>query len=467
MSVAVVTSFIESHEDPVLKLLRKVSENSKETAENQLRFSELHENIVQLENLIFSLDQDEAGAASVLQGLSPEFIAGLNHAYSSWETQLEHEFANRLIRGDVRLSDYPYYERSGDLVRSELALADSFAPHRILFIGSGPLPMSAVHLHLQTGVPVDVAVRAGTDTTEMASRVLEKCGLNHVVRVIDGEAADFDASNYGLVVVGVLAKPKKNILHILRKHRAQCPKIFCRTVQGVKRLAYEPITEHDLSGFHLRQKQPAGAGQLISTWLLEPAAKAATDVRLEWLSGIDSDTAAQLLRLVNRTLEEETTIGYPGPIDQETGFAMLNQLHADVEAGHRHVLVAYKDETIVGQVILTPNASPNHRHIVELTRGTIHPSFRGGGLPLRAFYEVARKCEELGREVICLDVRAGTHAAVLWQYFGFKQYGSLADYARIGDKKYQGLYMTQTTEELKQRLNDLAAQAKACQKQRA
>lgn len=90
----------------------------------------------------------------------------------------------------------------------------------------------------------------------------------------------------------------------------------------------------------------------------------------------------------------------------------MQQLKQDVESGHGHVLVAYKNRVIVGQLILTPNSSPNHLHIVELTRGTIHLSFRGGGLSLRAFEEVVKRCEELGREVICLDVKVGTHAAL-------------------------------------------------------
>jgi hypothetical protein len=95
--------------------------------------------------------------------------------------------------------------------------------------------------------------------------------------------------------------------------------------------------------------------------------------------------------------------------------------------------------------------------MVELTRGTIDRSFRGGGLALRAFAEVARKCEELQREVICLDVRAGTMAAMWWQHFGFKPFGLLTDYSRVRDRRYQGLYLTQTTEDLKNRVRELAA----------
>src|SRR5204863_8235137 len=69
--------------------------------------------------------------------------------------------------------------------------------------------------------------------------------------------------------------------------------------------------------------------------------------------------------------------------------------------------------------------------------------------------QVARKCELLGRALICLDVRAGTHAAIWWQHFGFKQYGLLQDYSRVGNKQYQGLYLTQTTAALKKCLHEI------------
>ena len=458
MSVEVVTLPVENEGQGAFTLLRQICESSQAATENQSDFSKLHENIMQLERLIFSLGKDEARATALLQGLSLELIAGLNDAYCSWETQLEHRFVRRLIQGEVNLPQYPFYERFGGLVTRELAMTANLQPQRILFIGSGPLPITAIHLHLQTQAPVDCVARKA-DVEGITLQALEKCGLNHSVRIVADEASDYDVSTYDLIVVGLLAKPKKSILNTLRKRsRAGC-KILCRTSHGLKRLAYEETAEQDRRGFHLKGEQVAAGEQLISTFLLESATNAAADVRLEWLRGVDSSTGDQLLCLVNRVLEEETTIGYPGPIDEQTGFEIMRQLGADVEAGRRHLLVAYKDGAIVGQMILTPNASPNHRHIVELTRGTIHPSFRGGGLPLRAFYEVARKCEELGREVICLDVRAGTHAAILWEYFGFKQYGMLVDYARVGDKKYQGLYMAQTTEELKRRLAELASAA--------
>ncbi len=456
MSMAACT-LVEEHDGhgALSILLERVCATCRAVRAGQLDFSELHDIIMQLEKFILSGDQDEAAAARALEGLSREAVARLNHAYAFWEHHLETQLANRMIQGAADISEFPLYERFAALVRSELALISNSRPRRILFVGSGPLPLSAVLIHRLTGSAMDCVGR-DAHSAAVSRQVLEQCAIHGAVRVLCEMQAGYPVSEYDLVFIDLHAKPRKAILRTLRKRGRPGCQVLCRTAHGVRQLVYEPAADHDMRGFHRKGQHIAHGPQTVSTYLLEAASSAAEDVRLEWLQSIDSQTAAQILLLMNRTLEEETTIGFPGPLDEETGYALLQKLSAEVESGHRHVLVAYKGSAIVGQLILTPNSSPNHRHIVELTRGTIDRSFRGGGLAFRAFHEVARKCETLGREVICLDVRAGTHAAIWWQHFGFKPYGLLADYSRVGDKRYQGLYLTQTTAELKLRLTELA-----------
>jgi hypothetical protein len=48
-----------------------------------------------------------------------------------------------------------------------------------------------------------------------------------------------------------------------------------------------------------------------------------------------------------------------------------------------------------------------------------------------------------------------------WQHFGFKPFGLLADYSRVRDQRYQGLFLTQTAEELKNRVQELAEKSPA------
>lgn len=455
MSLAVGIIPAKNEEERVLALLRQVDENSRTFAETGVGFSVLQQSIAQMEKLIFSLDGDEAGVAAILDGISPATLASLNYAYRSWETTLEFEFIDRLLQGEAALSEYFLYKRLEGLTRRELALVAGLPLQRILFVGTGPLPMSAIHAHLLTGVPVDCAGRDEQAVT-ISRQVLDACGLRRSIHAFSNDNTEYDFSPYDLVVIELQTTSANSILKRLRKRGKPGCQILYRTAHGLRRLVYPATLASSPRGFQVKGWQIAQGEQTVSTCLLEAATSAAADVNLKWLGSIDSDVASQLLRLMNRTLEEETTIGFPGPIEDETGAVLMRQLDEDLKAGRRHVLVAEKDGVVVGQVILTPHSTPNHHHIVELTRGTIDRSFRGAGLALLAFQEVARKCEELGREVICLDVRAGTMAAMWWQHFGFKPYGMLEDYSRVGEKKYAGLFLTQTAADLKQHVRKIA-----------
>lgn len=455
MSMALRTP-IASEQEQIELSLRRVCDAARSVVELDGDFLELHESIRELENLVVSVDHDKVLAAAILDALSAETIHAVQDAYSFWQARYDSDFIGRVLSEKTSVSDYLFGDRFADLVRRELAMLPGAKPQRSLVIGSGAFPITAVHLYLQTSAPVDIVLR-DVNAGDLARKVLEQAELgDHIHVCLEKEMGRF-MGDYDLVVIEVLAKSKKRILREVRKRGRPGCQILCRTTHGLRRLIYEPTAERDLRGFHVKEEQVADRTGTISTTLLEAARSAATDVRLEWLREIDPSTAAQLIRLMNRTLEEETTIGFPGPIDDTAGHVLMQDLNTAVVAGRRHVLVAKIAGTIVGQLILTPNASPNHRHIVELTRGTIDPSFRGGGLALRAFQEVVRKCEELRREVICLDVRAGTMAAMWWQHFGFKPYGFLADYSRVEDRVYEGLYLTETTAELKLRLQELVS----------
>jgi GNAT superfamily N-acetyltransferase len=461
MPIAVNVSLCEERKGQVISLLEQVYYAASEVAEGRPGFSELHENIMQLESFIFNQDADQERAEEMLARLHPEIIARVNGAYSLWQTRQESQFAIRIVKGEAALSDFAFYDRFDDLVRREQALLPINRMDRVLSIGSGPLPLTAMLLHLRTRAAIDCLAR-DPGAVALSRQVLEKCGLSGPVRILDGTRLEHDLSRYNAVIVEALAKPKKNLLKLLRKRCSRGCQVLYRTAHGLRRLLlHDAAPDADFPGFYVKNKDLAIGAQTASIFLLEPARSIADSVQLTWLQDVDTKMGTKILQLMNRTLREETTIGFPGPIAEEEGMVLMRQLGADIAAARRHVLVAEKDGFIVGQLILTPNSSPNHWHIVELTRGTIAPSFRGGGLALRAFHEVAKKCDELGREVICLDVRAGTLAAMWWQHFGFKPYGLLSDYSRVDDKKYEGLYLTQTTAELKERLHELAAMADA------
>jgi len=175
MSVAVSTINL-TEEELVFTLAMQVSSSYDNCRESRLDSSELHKNIMQLERFIFSYGGNEEKIKAIIGRLNPEMIGNLNEAYCFWKTRIEFEFAQRLSRGRVSLPDYPLNDEFSALIRRELALVSGLQPERVLFIGSGPLPISAIHLHMQTGAPVDCLVR-DPGVVAIARDVLASCGL--------------------------------------------------------------------------------------------------------------------------------------------------------------------------------------------------------------------------------------------------------------------------------------------------
>ena len=457
MSVVAQDQELTHDQEQIASLLRQVELCCPVDNTGQYDFHQLHGCVQQLESLIFSADLEERVKA-VHRCIPADKFPLLNNAYSAWETELEHRFARQIVDGSASLREYHLYGRFDNLIRRELALLQGKTPERLLFIGSGPIPITAIHLHLQAGCPVDCLDR-DPSAVAISRRVIDKCGFASSIQVFCGSGEDFDISRYDVILIALLAKPKKRILRNFRKRSRLDARLLCRTSFGLRTVVYEPTVDDDVAGFHIERQQIAEGEQTISTWLLQKAASAAIDVDLRWLHELNRDKAIESLSVMNRVLAKETTIGFPAPLEEATGLSMLGCLDADIKAGRKHVLVAEKAGRIIGQVILTPNSLPNCRHIIELSRGMIDSSLRGGGLTLRAFEEIVSKCEELGKELICLDVREGTTSAALWKHFGFEAFGVLDDYARVGDKRYRGVYMSQTVQSLKQKLGKLTEQA--------
>ena len=86
MSVAVVTLPAESEQERLFTLLHRIGDGPRAVAEKRIAFSDLHENAMELENLVSRLDQDHKSASAVREGVTPEMVAALNDAYRFWQT---------------------------------------------------------------------------------------------------------------------------------------------------------------------------------------------------------------------------------------------------------------------------------------------------------------------------------------------------------------------------------------------
>jgi GNAT superfamily N-acetyltransferase len=164
-------------------------------------------------------------------------------------------------------------------------------------------------------------------------------------------------------------------------------------------------------------------------------------VRFEWPQTLSDRDTHDMVELMNAVAVRETTLGYSEPLDLETGAAMMRQLEVDIQREVVHVMVARdEDERIIGMLTLAPVQLPARRHIVEMRRCTIAPAHRGKFL-IAGWQLALAKTQELGCDMIIIDVRSDGPADQLWRRLGFKEYGRLDDYARKNGRSITGYFL--------------------------
>ncbi|RYF49297.1 MAG: GNAT family N-acetyltransferase [Comamonadaceae bacterium] len=176
-------------------------------------------------------------------------------------------------------------------------------------------------------------------------------------------------------------------------------------------------------------------------------------VNAQWITTFDRDIVDGIATLVNLALGDGGTLGYANPLLPSEVDSFAAELERKVRGDEAHVLVGRANGAPVMMVVLSLNRIHNCRHRAELSKGVVHPSFRGTRLVELALKKIVERAELLDVEQLVLDVREDSRAHALWKHFGFATYGVLEDYARVGGASWRGHYMVQSVASLRARLS--------------
>ncbi|WP_158603027.1 nicotianamine synthase family protein [Jiangella rhizosphaerae] len=173
------------------------------------------------------------------------------------ESELELTWANRVVAGPSprdELARFPYTANYRQLSRMEIGILASALPRRVrslAFVGSGPLPLSSLHLAHDLDVHVDnldrdpVALQAG-------ARVAAALGYDALC-FREADVLDADLSGYDVVVlaalVGDTAAEKRRIMAHLAASMRPGAILLARSARGLRTLLYPPIDRTALDGF--------------------------------------------------------------------------------------------------------------------------------------------------------------------------------------------------------------------------
>lgn len=173
----------------------------------------------------------------------------------------------------------------------------------------------------------------------------------------------------------------------------------------------------------------------------------------QWVTQFDEDACDGIISLIDLAVRDGGTLGYSSPLDAEEAESFLANLERRVDAGEAHVLLGRAGGVAVMMAVLSLNSMHNCRHRAEISKGVVHPAFRGRRLVELALKKLVERAELFGIEQLVLDVREHSRAHALWRRFGFATYGVLDDYARSNGQRFRGHFMVQAVASLRSRLS--------------
>lgn len=138
------------------------------------------------------------------------------------------------------------------LVSQELAmlrqlnrLDDTTQDSPIVFVGSGPMPISPIIVHLFGDGEV-ICVEMNPVAYEASRSLLAHLGLETKVSVVLINGSDFDYSSYSRIFMASLVRNKHAVLEQIRLTSPN-PIVAIRTAEGMKQIMYEAIDESRLA----------------------------------------------------------------------------------------------------------------------------------------------------------------------------------------------------------------------------
>jgi len=119
----------------------------------------------------------------------------------------------------------------------------------------------------------------------------------------------------------------------------------------------------------------------------------------------------------------------PFSIEEARAF-WVDKVLPQVRAGARRVLVARRDELILGTVQLELEMPPNQRHRAAVAKLLVHPNARRRGIARALMTALEDMARSEGRTLLTLDTVSGSSAELLYRSLDFITVGVIPRYAR-------------------------------------
>lgn len=221
-----------------------------------MKLAELYNRITALEVYAPSKEVNGLFSALVAEAIDPlgeEMLSKkqcgcLQKICAHAEYELEMHWAKQIIDGVEQLVDFPYYKNYKDLARLEwnaVASCSEHDHHKVLFVGSGPLPMTAIMLALNHGVS-STLVDNDQAAVDISQALIKTLGLGHMITIVCADGNSFDRyQDFNVIFVAALAgqnvSQKISIFTHIKKAASEHCHVLARSSWGRRQLLYPPL----------------------------------------------------------------------------------------------------------------------------------------------------------------------------------------------------------------------------------
>jgi len=261
-----VSNILEIEAESLIAELRLINSQIKDLGDTEVLESpspELYILFKRLDELV-ALDVDEKSIEVILN--SPNFyslMAEISRFRFLYNLRLETEKANNLLNSSnpwETLRNFTFYPNYIQLARAEYTGSGLKPKDCVLFLGSGPLPLSLIVLCREYGL-FGIGIEQDEKRASLSREVIASLGLSESIKILKGNHFILPLENScDLYMVAAQAEPKKEIFGHLAKILPKGSTISYRLYEKGLRRVLDDISFFELpAGFkeYLRvQPQP-------------------------------------------------------------------------------------------------------------------------------------------------------------------------------------------------------------------
>ncbi len=184
--------------------------------------------------------------------LKQEQIKKLRKLSSVAEYEMEVYWAKKIIiskNPNKELEKFWYYKNYEQLVDLEYSNVTSLYTkiRTVLFIGGGPLPLTAIMLCKKYGLTCTI-LEKDKESCDASLLLVKKLGLSGKITIINIEAEKYDGYNkFGIIYIAAMVgddeTTKSKVISLIHSKIKKGKLLLCRSSHGTRKLLYTPIAK--------------------------------------------------------------------------------------------------------------------------------------------------------------------------------------------------------------------------------